>query len=508
MARMTVVRAIVGILAVIIAALCVWQLERDRAGLVVTALDGTVTTPATLFHRADATPAPLIVIAHGFAGSQQLMHSFALSLAQAGYLVATFDFLGHGRNPIPMSGDVTSVDGTTRLLMDEVARVTDAALLHPLADGRVALLGHSMASDIVVRQALQDDRVAATVAISMFSEAVTPTAPQNLLVIVGDWEGMLKVEALRALHLADPDATVADGVGDPTAGTGRQVVFAPYVEHVGVLYSATSLSATQLWLDAAFGRDNNLNVAARGGWIALLLVAVVALGWPLAALLPAGKAVSNVLPARQFLLAVGLPTIATPLILWPFDTRFLPVLVADYLALHFLVFGALTLGIVAWGQRRRMATQTMFEASTLKRTLWIVTAVAGFAICVFGGVLDRYVTSFFPHSGRIPIIAAMTVGTVLYMLGDALLTMGGRAPVWRVVATRGAFLISLGIALALDFERLFFLLIILPVILLFFILFGVMGGWVGRRTGLPTAAGIGLGLMLAWSLGVTFPLFV
>ena len=69
------------------------------------------------------------------------------------------------------------------------------------------------------------------------------------------------------------------------------------------------------------------------------------------------------------------------------------------------------------------------------------------------------------------------------------------------------FLASLALAVALDFEGLFFLVIILPVIVLFFLLFGTMGGWVGRRTGLPAAAGIGLGLVLAWSLGVSFPMF-
>jgi hypothetical protein len=60
---------------------------------------------------------------------------------------------------------------------------------------------------------------------------------------------------------------------------------------------------------------------------------------------------------------------------------------------------------------------------------------------------------------------------------------------------------------ALDFERLFFLVIILPVILLFFLLFGTAGGWVGRATWRPAAAGVGLGVFLAWALGVTFPMF-
>ncbi len=126
---------------------------------------------------------------------------------------------------------------------------------------------------------------------------------------------------------------------------------------------------------------------------------------------------------------------------------------------------------------------------------------------IFGGALDRYVASFMPNLARLPIIAAIAVGAVPYMLSDSLSTDNGRASYLRVFIARGAFLASLGAAVALDFKRLFFLVIIIPVILLFFIIFGLMGGWVGRRTMSPAAVGIGLGVILAWSLGVTFPMF-
>ena len=53
----------------------------------------------------------------------------------------------------------------------------------------------------------------------------------------------------------------------------------------------------------------------------------------------------------------------------------------------------------------------------------------------------------------------------------------------------------------------FFLIIILPVILLFYLSFGTMGRFVGQRTGSVVAVGLGLGLILGWALGVTFPMF-
>jgi dienelactone hydrolase len=493
---MTLARRVVLVIALALAALSIVMLERGRGGVSSEPLL-VGTTPATVWRLPGAGPAPAVVIAHGFAGSRQLMDSFALTLAQAGYIAVSFDFAGHGRNPVPMSGDVTAIDGTTLVLMDELARVTDAALALPGTDGRVALLGHSMASDIVVRQAIRDPRVQATVALSMFSLAVTPDDPHNLLVIAGAWETMLAAEALKALQLAEPAATLGQTVGDPAQGPARRAVTSPNVEHVGVLYSPTSLRESRDWLDATFGRDSTAPLHPRGGWIALLLISTVALSWPLAALTVRLRPPEPppLLSTRRFWTATLLPALATPLILAPFDTRFLPVLVADYLALHFLVMGTLAL----------LIARPAFRIDRI--SLLLALPVAAFGILVFGGLLDRYVASFWPTPERLTIIAAMAAGSIPFMLADSTLAGGGRAPLHRTLAVRTAALASLGLAVALNPERLFFLLIILPVILLFFLLFGTAGGWVGRASHRPAAAGIGLGLFLAWALGVTFPLF-
>lgn len=496
---MGLARWIVLAAALCLAALSIRMLEHDRRGLLIEPLY-VGTTPATVFRAVGGGDAPVVVIAHGFAGSRQLMESFALTLARAGYIAVSFDFQGHGRNPVSMSGDVNVIEGTTTVLMDETGRVSDAALALPGADGRLALAGHSMASDIVVRQAIRDARVGALTAVSMFSLAVDAENPANMLIVAGEWERMLADEALKALRLADPEAGFGQTVGDPALGDGRRAVIAPRVEHVAVLYSATTMREMLAWFDAAFGRDSDAAaVVSRGGWIALLLVAVVALGWPLAGLARGMRAADAPvqLPRGAFLAATFGPALATPLVLWPLGVSFLPVLVADYLAVHFALQGVLALVLVARGGAFRLDGAA----------LWLALLVAGFGIVLFGGVLDRYVASFFPTAERGLIIAAMAAGAVPFMLADAFLTEGGRAALWRVLLVRGAALMSLGLAVALDFERLFFLVIILPVILLFFLLFGMAGGWVGRATWRPAAGGIGLGLFLAWALGVTFPLF-
>ena len=236
-------------------------------------------------------------------------------------------------------------------------------------------------------------------------------------------------------------------------------------------------------------------MTATGVWIVLLLGGIVVLAWPLAALLP-GRADRPVpTDLATFLAAVCVPAAATPVLLYPLDLEVLPVLVADYVVLHLLVYGAIALAILRFRGAR-------FGPAPLLPALALII----YGLGAFGLALDRYAASFVPHVERIPIVLALACGAVPFMLSDGLVTEGGRARLWRRLVARVAFLASLGLAVALDFERLFFLVMILPVILLFFLTFGTMGRWVGRRTGAPAAASAALGVILAWALGVSFPL--
>lgn len=485
-------RWLVAGLAVAAIAVALVALQREEAGIDRIELR-VGQTPATLFVRHGAPPGPLVVVAHGFAGSRQFMDSFSLTLARAGYAALAFDFKGHGRNPVPMSGDVNSTDGTTRLLMDEVDAVIEAGKARPEVGAGLALVGHSMATDIIVREAERRDDVDAIVAVSMYSEAVTATEPKRLLMVTGQAEPPLRDFALRSLRAVDPDAEEGDTVrsGDVV----RRAVVAPGVEHVGILYSRTTLTEMRDWLDTAFGRESAGPVVQRGPWVALLLLGIVALAWPLSALLPRAPAPAPVPTWRAVAFATLVPAIVTPLALWPVQTSVLPVLVADYLVLHLGLYGILQLVVLR-----------LFGIVPVRGPLWPAAAVAAWGIGVFGLALDTYGASFMPNAGRWPIIAAVALGAIPFMLGDAVATAGGAAPWPRRLAVRAAVFLSFALAVALDFESLFFLVLILPVILLFFLVFGTMGGWVGRRTG-PLVPGLALGLILGWAIGVSFPLF-
>ncbi len=483
------------------------ELQAATAGVLVTSLD-IDGTPATLYRPASGAVGPMVVIAHGFAGSQQLMQSFALTFARNGYAAMTFDFPGHGRNPVPLTGSITDPNGATRTLVDSLTRV--ARVAGKYGDGRLAVLGHSMASDIVVRFAEQSPQVTATIAVSMFSPAVTATSPRDLLIIVGDWESMLKREALRALNLATAPAVGREGVtyGDFAGGTARRVAFSAHVEHASVLYSEQSMKEAVSWLDQAFdvARPAAPRIDARGPWILLLIAGVVLLAKPLAHWLPrvAVPRIGADLPWRRLWVPLVVPMIATPLILRVVPTHFLPVLVGDYLAAHFTLYGAIT-AVCLRGLRRPNAA-SIWRAAPVSLLLAASLAVIAYGFIALVWPINAFVTSFLPGRERALLILVMLAGTLCYFLSDEWMTRGEHPARGAYLASKFAFLISLSIAVALDLERLFFLIIIIPIIVLFFLVYGLFSRWAYQRTGHPFVAGFANAIAFAWAIGVTFPL--
>ena len=502
--------AIASVLALVLLSVSLWTLISQSAGIRIERAS-VGTTPTTIFSpdtQSDSA-GPVVVIAHGFAGSQQLMQPFAISLARNGYTAITFDFLGHGRNPSPMAGDVTTEDGATRYLLEELGQVA-AFARDRTGQNEIALLGHSMASDIIVREAVADPDIRATVAVSMFSRVVTPNAPKNLLVIVGDWEPqVLKDEGLRVVaQVSGPNPAEGVTYGSFAYGTARRTVFAPSVEHIGVLYQSDGIREAVRWLDTAFDRRSAEVAVVRGPWILLLLAGCVLLAWPASRLLPRiatpDAPPRPVLGWRRLLIASVIPAVLTPLILWPLPTDFLPVLVGGYLVCHFGLYGVLTAILLYWCDDRteKPDTRSMLTSNFIGATL----AVTVFGLLALGAPIETFVASFLPIPERWFLLALMMIGTLPFFLSQAWLSGEGPGGIVRGIVLRTLFIASLALAIGLDLEGLFFLIILMPVILLFFGIYGLFAHWVTCRTGHPFVAAIANGIALAWAIAVTFPL--
>ena len=473
------------VLAALLIAASLWILQGARAGIEIT--DSAVgATPVTSFATAGAD-GPHVVIAHGFAGSRQMMQGYALPLARAGYRVHVFDFLGHGRHTLPMSGDVSVIEGTTRRLMDQTSAVIDA-VAEPGTP--VALIGHSMATDVLVRVAAERDDIGPMVLISAFSQAIDAQHPRQLLLVTGAWEAGLRGYAIEAAQMVAADTP--EGGLAVNGDVERRAVVAPWAEHVAVLHSRAGRAAAVDWLDAAYTRESAPRIWHTGWGILGLLAGLVLLFGPVAKRLPQTAAPTQRLTRTRLAVASILPAVVAPLLAVPLNPNLLPVLVADYLALHLAIFGVLQLVLL---RRWRVPLGGLSVAGFVLLLLWCAA---------FGFAMDRYAANFWPVGQRVWIIAAIALGAVPYMLADAALMRG--APLLHRLAIRGGFIASLGLAVALDFSGLFFLLMIAPVIVLFYLTFGTMGRQAAARIG-PLAPGLALGLVLAWALGVSFPLF-
>jgi dienelactone hydrolase len=505
---------LVAVLALAAIAAAVWRLESATGGIAITAARvGAV--PIAIFRPASAPPdAPVVVIAHGFAGSQQLMHPLAVTLARNGYVAVTFDFPGHGRSPEAMPGGVSHYERAERSLLVALAAVGELARTRLSSDGRYAVLGHSMASDLVVRHAQAHPAVHATVAVSAFAPTVRddtpPDSPRNLLVIVGALEPQaLRDEALRIVRPA-AGAAPSPGVdyGRFDAGTARRAAWAAGAEHIGVLYATDTLRETLGWLDRAFARPPAVVpfLDARGPALGLLLAGVLAFAWPLSRLLPrVGHHAPPGLTRRGFWLAATIPAVVTPLALWPVPTGFLPILLADYLVLHFALYGLLTFAVLRVLPRVAPAHEATMPRAGMGVLALAAIATAGYALLAVGVPVDRYVFNLQPAPGRWPYVLAMFAGTATYFFADERLVRAAGAPRFAYAATKALFLVSLALAIALNLRELFFLIIIVPAILLLFVVYGAFGTWAwrsARHYAVPAAANA---LAFAWFVAVTFP---
>jgi len=564
-ARLTLFQRVAAALALGAIAIALSMLFGAERGLSImhTDVDGI---PVSVFAGRDAPPAPAVLVGHGFAGSRQLMHPFALTLARNGYVAVVFDFPGHGRNPTPLAGTLGEPERAEALL-DAFERVARYARDLPASDGRLATLGHSMAGDILIRYADIDPNIDASIAVSPYlSRELGADGPHNLLFIYGEYEPAMILDQGREAVAMVPDAEPADiqlgrVYGDMAKGDARGMVISEGVEHIGVLFSANSLRAALGWLNQVYGiaaaqaegqtdnaaiRDQggdqngdqggnqgveqggaqsgdqagNQNghdqyaheiaantaerlVDARGPWLLLFFAGVVLLAWPLSSLLPrvATEPLGAGLRWRRLLpLAIG-PALLTPLILWPLPSDFLPIVIGDYIALHFGLFGLLTMiGLLLVGQRPAALLRGVSPGAFVLAVLLVMT----YETLLLALPTDRFLAAYVPGVDRIGTVLVLFVGTLLWFAADEWLTRGGARGAYAL--TKVLFVVSLMLAVVLNRNELFFLVIIIPAILALFVIYGLFSGWVYRRTQYPLVAALTNALAFASAIAVSFPI--
>ncbi|WP_420863210.1 alpha/beta hydrolase [Algirhabdus cladophorae] len=466
-------------LVVVIALWSLYSLENARTSVTIdrVMLDDT---PAT-FYRATEPTGGLVVVAHGFGGSRQMMEAISLTLARAGHTVVAFDFIGHGRHRVALSPAIETLTGTTQDLVDQTLSVVTEAQRRTGLTG-VSFVGHSMATDVIVRAADQLDVTQAVVAISMYSDAVTPTHPERLLVVSGAFEARLREVALTALEQIGP---AGEGQTVASNGVTRRAVSAPLVGHVGVLWSAVTLSEITTWL----GTD--AQPVMTGKWIAALLLSILILFRALVPMLPS-IAAPNTVSTPSAALAASVAAVGAG-----------GAAITGLPLIGLAGFGALALAFGVWGVLVLLTLRIRPRLSGRHLTANMLLLV--WSLGVFALALDRYGAAFLPTGPRLNLALILLPATLVFGCADRIL-VHGRGVLMRV-ALRLPFLVAFTLAMIASPTELGLVFTVLPVLVLFWIVYGTMAMWVSNRTG-PMGAGLGSGLILAWAIAASTPLFM
>ncbi|WP_199312782.1 alpha/beta fold hydrolase [Microcoleus sp. FACHB-672] len=461
-----------------------WGIAAARNGLIVRSLEREG-VPLLYMAPQEAQKAPAVLVAHGYAGSKQLMLGYAHVLAHSGYAVMLWDFGGHAANPASLERGS---------LQRDLDIATAALVEQPEVDpARLALLGHSMGSGAVMSAGIANvNRFAATIAVSPTGANVTPAAPRNLQLQAGSGEGRFVENAQRMLRDA--------GGENPNfaQGRARSLQIIPNVEHITILFSNASHQAAKTWLNATFNLQNTGNYTDRrmiwyalhlGAWLLLLSAISPRLADPTIA------ARAKVRPLQSWgglllapVAAIGVLTLASRT-----DSieNLGGLLVGGAVALWFLVGGVVWL--VLLGRLPRPTLRNALLGVALFALLWVA----------FGAMAQVVWLQWWLIPARLKLWPVLSLACLPWFLAAGLSQQDsgvGKRILWwlgQSVALVGGFFLTVYLVPQLGF--MFLLLPVFPIIIAILSL-------AAAQVNEAWSYGIGSALYFGWILAAGFPL--
>ena len=186
------------------------------------------------------------IICHGYAGSKEMMRQLAFDISNAGSNAVIFDFIGHGSNAQKLINNPTELSGTTQQLVDQLIDIIDFLKTKYGSEIKINLIGHSMASDIVIRASENQD-ISSIAAISPYSTKVTSNFPRDLLLTSGQFERHLRKHSLKFTQLIDPVAN--ENIEYSNGTVRRKASYTKNTGHVSVIYSPHTSREIIEWFD-------------------------------------------------------------------------------------------------------------------------------------------------------------------------------------------------------------------------------------------------------------------
>ena len=131
-----------------------------------------------------------------------------------------------------------------------------------------------------------------------------------------------------------------------------------------------------------------------------------------------------------------------------------------------------------------------------------------FYTLIFGSVLDKYVSSFYPTGFRIPLFFLLLSGCIPISIIIQMLH-GAHNRAWiKATLAKSILILSLSLAIILNFEELFLLAYAILLLIAFFFVFGFLSNYLDKRLSNPFSIGLANGVSLAWTLATAIPLYM
>ena len=425
-----------------------------------------------------------IIIGHGFAGSKEMMRQIAYDVAKAGSNAVLFDFIGHASNQQKLVNEPTEITGTTQQLVDQLSNIINFIYEKFGDDIKISLIGHSMASDIVVR-ASTDKRIKSVVAISPYSTGITQDFPKDLLLISGQFEGHLRSHALQMVKTFNPEAN--ENTEYTNGNIRRKASFIENTGHVSVIYAPQTTKIIIDWLKLEnYDRPIWKNQI---GWILIgmtfIVIGMSRLNTNLAnetiLVFKNKKALISVLTATTAALSSGL-----------IEMHLLPIYGFERIAIYFGLVGLFT-----------YLFSFDYQITTLKiGFLYWLKLILCFGVLCF--LINRYIGSFALSDNRITAFISLILPITLFSLISEKLIAS--SSIWIAILLRGLPIVGFSMLLILFPEQYGLMFTTVLIYILYFIVFGYIGRHQRKKIG-HAKVGLAHGIFLSFAFAATNPIF-
>ena len=436
--------------------------------------------------ESDISNSNFTIICHGYAGSNEMMRQLAFDISSAGSNVVLFDFIGHGKNKKLLVNKPNQIEGTTQQLVEQLESVIKEIRKLFGDEVTISLVGHSMASDIVVR-ASKNNNISSVIAISPYSNAISEDFPNNLLLISGQLETHLRASSIA--HVLKIDRNAVENKTVFKESFRRKASYIDNTGHVSVIYAPQTAKEIIDWL----GLSSNQRTLATTHIIWVIFAFVLLLRFS-TKLLPEKETNHkdqriSMLKATTMIFAGSVAGVFFS----GFNLQPSTIFGFYNLASFFTAFSTAIILVFMW---HKFKFNWVFD-------LWKFVKLV-ILFCGISFFIDAFIGSFHLHSYRYLAFKILILPMTFFCVFSEQFINGRNQ--WSGIFVRVIPLTGLIFCIVLYPSKFGLMFTIIPIYCLYFSVFGYVGKHFRKYAG-PLSVGIGHGIFLSYAFATTTPMF-